>query len=91
MARNASKLGEVETLIRSLASEVEVLSVPTDIADDDSVAALFKIVRQQFGSADVLINNAGVLNCFPDKIADADPKEWWAGFVRSLNDPSFCT
>lgn len=36
------------------------VSVPTDVADPDAVEALFAVVRERFGRADVLFNNAGL-------------------------------
>jgi NAD(P)-dependent dehydrogenase (short-subunit alcohol dehydrogenase family) len=35
------------------------LVIPTDVADPDSVDALFAVVRREFGRVDVLFNNAG--------------------------------
>lgn len=37
-----------------------VVAVPTDVADEASVAALFKAVKDRFGRIDVLFNNAGM-------------------------------
>jgi len=36
------------------------LAVPTDVADPDSVAALFATVKSKFGRLDLLFNNAGI-------------------------------
>ncbi len=36
------------------------LAIPTDVADPDSVVALFDTVREQWGRLDLLVNNAGV-------------------------------
>src|SRR6185295_4832318 len=36
------------------------LPVPTDVANPDSVRALFAKVRETFGRLDVLFNNAGI-------------------------------
>ncbi|WP_037312879.1 SDR family oxidoreductase [Amycolatopsis orientalis] len=38
----------------------DALGVPTDVADPDSVAALFETVRAAWGRLDLLVNNAGV-------------------------------
>ena len=37
----------------------ESLARPTDVADEDSVRALFEAVRDEFGGVDVVVNNAG--------------------------------
>jgi hypothetical protein len=57
-----------------------VLCVPTDIADADSIAVLFDKVKSEFGTADVLVNNAGV-GGFGGPVRDADPVDWWKSFV----------
>ncbi|MBN8945251.1 MAG: SDR family oxidoreductase [Rhizobiales bacterium] len=38
----------------------QVVAVPTDVADEASVAALFQAVKDRFGRVDVLFNNAGM-------------------------------
>lgn len=38
----------------------QVLFVHTDVADEQSVAAMYARVKTEFGSADVLVNNAGI-------------------------------
>jgi NAD(P)-dependent dehydrogenase (short-subunit alcohol dehydrogenase family) len=55
--RRAGPLEEVANL--SAAAE-RVLSVPTDVADPESVAALFAATVSAWGRLDVLFNNAGV-------------------------------
>jgi NAD(P)-dependent dehydrogenase (short-subunit alcohol dehydrogenase family) len=55
--RRAGPLEEVANL--SAAAE-RVLTVPTDVADPDSVAALFAATVSAWGRLDVLFNNAGV-------------------------------
>lgn len=37
-----------------------VVSCPTDVTDEGSVAALFGLVKERFGRLDVLFNNAGM-------------------------------
>ncbi len=38
----------------------DTLSVPTDVSQPESVAALFSKIRERFGRLDVLFNNAGM-------------------------------
>jgi NAD(P)-dependent dehydrogenase (short-subunit alcohol dehydrogenase family) len=52
--RRADLLNEVAAAIGPNA-----LAVPTDVADPDSVKALFAAAKQRFGRLDVLFNNAG--------------------------------
>ena len=64
-----------------------MLSVPTDVTDEDSVAALFDAIRRHFGTVDVLVNNAGVVGAEDTPLKDGAFKEWWSNFVRSDSPP----
>jgi NAD(P)-dependent dehydrogenase (short-subunit alcohol dehydrogenase family) len=56
--RTSASLEETAGLIAEGASQT--LTVPTDVADPDAVAALFRATLARFGRLDVLFNNAGV-------------------------------
>jgi NAD(P)-dependent dehydrogenase (short-subunit alcohol dehydrogenase family) len=58
VARRANLLDEVAAGIRNGGGEA--LPVPTDLTQEDQVAALFARVRETYGRLDVLVNNAGV-------------------------------
>ncbi|EMD24537.1 SDR family oxidoreductase [Amycolatopsis azurea] len=49
-----------DALAETAAGDAKALPVPTDVADPDSVAALFETVRAEWGRLDLLVNNAGV-------------------------------
>jgi NAD(P)-dependent dehydrogenase (short-subunit alcohol dehydrogenase family) len=50
-----------------------VLSVPCDITDREQVHAMIGIVQQHFGTIDVLINNAGIIQVGPvELMSDED-------------------
>lgn len=53
-----------------------LLTVKLDTLSRQSVEEAAKKVQDTFGSLDVLVNNAGVLEKF-DRIADSDPDVWW--------------
>jgi NAD(P)-dependent dehydrogenase (short-subunit alcohol dehydrogenase family) len=55
--RRASELQR--TAAMSNPSGGQMLAIPTDISDHDSVATLFSKTREAFGRLDVLFNNAG--------------------------------
>jgi NAD(P)-dependent dehydrogenase (short-subunit alcohol dehydrogenase family) len=57
-ARRAALLDEVVAGIRSRGGEA--LAVPTDVTQEDQVAALFAAAAKTYGRLDVLVNNAGV-------------------------------
>ena len=58
VARRANLLDEVAAGIRNGGGEA--LPAPTDLTQEDQVAALFARVRETYGRLDVLVNNAGV-------------------------------
>ncbi|MER6671376.1 SDR family oxidoreductase [Amycolatopsis japonica] len=49
-----------DALAETAGDAADALPVPTDVADPDSVAALFETVRAEWGRLDLLVNNAGV-------------------------------
>lgn len=76
-----SGLEKTETLIRNVNTDVPILAVPTDITQPESVAKLFRKIREKFPQgAQVLINNAGSFRG-QNLLAYVDDKEWWANFV----------
>lgn len=82
VSRSADSLYVVAKEIHAINNKIEVLSVPTDVSDIQSVSQLWDKVKETFGHADVLVNNAGTLNA--GTIATADPKAWWTDFVSAV-------
>ena len=63
------------------------LAVPTDVGDAESVAALFRAVRESWGRVDLLVNNAGTFGRpgLPDEI----PVDDWRHTVDTNLTGSF--
>ena len=59
----ARRAGRIEALARELGDGV--IAIPADVTDRDSLVAAAERVRNEFGGADVLINNAGVMLLAP--------------------------
>ncbi|KAF2629210.1 NAD(P)-binding protein [Macroventuria anomochaeta] len=76
VARSADKLQEVADDIAKSHPNVETLVVPTDIGDPASVTTLFEKVKQKYGHADVLVNNAAVFK-EEQPVKDVDQQTWW--------------
>jgi NAD(P)-dependent dehydrogenase (short-subunit alcohol dehydrogenase family) len=76
VARNDAQLAEAAQDVRDIDAGIKVLTVPTDVSDETAVAALFDKVKSSFGTADVLVNNAG-LSGAEEYIHAVDPKAWW--------------
>ena len=84
VARNADKLQEVADTLAKSFPDVETLVVPTDIGNPASVAALFEKVKERYGYADVLVNNAAVFEA-DQLVKDVDQQLWWDEMVRFLH------
>ncbi|MGW3122238.1 SDR family oxidoreductase [Streptomyces sp. NPDC001107] len=72
LARRAERLEAVAEKIR--ADGGQALAVVADVTDDASVAAAKERIHEAYGIADLVVNNAGVLQVNP--IADARVDEW---------------
>src|SRR5262245_61635929 len=58
--RRADRLQEVVGAAPEQAHAQRLLAVPTDVADPESVKALFARTKEAFGRLDLLFNNAGI-------------------------------
>jgi NAD(P)-dependent dehydrogenase (short-subunit alcohol dehydrogenase family) len=65
------------------------LAVPTDVADAESVAALFSAAVERFGRVDLLFNNAGVGNP-PGPFEDWTPAQWQGVVDINLTGMFYC-
>ncbi len=54
------RLAQAATELKSIAGEVHVLAVATDVASKEALEALERAVLQRFGRVHVLMNNAGI-------------------------------
>jgi NAD(P)-dependent dehydrogenase (short-subunit alcohol dehydrogenase family) len=65
------------------------LVVPTDVADPQSVSALFAETRRRFGRLDLLFNNAGT-NAPPVPIDELTDAQWRAVVDTNLSGMFYC-
>ncbi|KAK9350639.1 hypothetical protein V1523DRAFT_419160 [Lipomyces doorenjongii] len=79
-ARNTATLKETEEEIRKVNEKVEILCVPLEITNEESVKNLFEQVKNKFGTVDVLVNNAGVFTGEGQQIRAASLSDWWGCF-----------
>lgn len=61
---------------------------PVDVADKDSIAALFNYVKDKFGRLDILINNAGINRMKP--ILEYQDDDWNAVMNVDLRGTYWC-
>ena len=59
-----------------VADAVGGLGVQVDVADSDSVQAMYKAAVAEFGGIDVLYNNAGISPADDDSILETDLDAW---------------
>lgn len=71
VARNEKKLSEVAQELKG-----EALIIPTDIAQEDQVEAMYQAVKKAFGQVNVLVNNAGVM--LSAAVSDGAVSDWEA-------------
>ena len=71
-ARREERINELCDEISSAGGRA--LAVPTDVADESSARALIETTKQELGSVDVLVNNAGVMLLGP--ILGAEIEHW---------------
>jgi NAD(P)-dependent dehydrogenase (short-subunit alcohol dehydrogenase family) len=64
-----------ETVAGSKWPPMSALPVPTDVTDDESVAALFGAVGDRWGRLDLLVNNAGVFGP-GGSVDELSPQGW---------------
>lgn len=82
VARSIQSLHEVEKEISTINPDVQILKAEADITDVTAVENVYSKVKDAYGSADILINNAGVFTS-NGSVADAAVKDWWQDWVSN--------
>ena len=86
-ARNAERLQQSADEIAG--AGVRTLAVPTDVASEADVIALFERAMAEFGRVDILVNNAGVID--GDPIDELTLEKWRATFSVNVDGLMMCT
>ncbi len=86
-ARIPDALLSVEREIRD--SGGRALSIPTDVADEASVAAMVERTARELGSVDLLVNNAGTLVRAP--LVETDTSAWDRVLEVNLKGAFLCS
>jgi len=69
----------------------QVLAVTTDVADPASIEEMVRIVEDDWGRIDVLINNAGIFSTLEMRPFDQIPLDEWERVLRvNLTGPFLC-
>ncbi len=88
--RRMERLETTVAAIKQASPETEVLAVPTNVTEPESVAALFAKAKEKFGRLDLLFNNAG----FGGKgvlLEDMEYKQWRAVLDTNMTGTFLCT
>ncbi|HHG2062314.1 TPA: SDR family oxidoreductase [Klebsiella pneumoniae] len=72
LARRKSKLDEIVQEISSAGGTA--IAIETDVTSPESVTAAAEVIRNQWGRADLVFNNAGIM--LPGAIEDRNLTEW---------------
>jgi NAD(P)-dependent dehydrogenase (short-subunit alcohol dehydrogenase family) len=83
---NVALVARSNDAIAALAAQIgaKAIALPCDVASYDGVASAVETTVQTFGSLDVLINNAGVIEPI-SHLSEADPQEWTQVIDVNLN------
>ena len=60
-SRTETKLNDVKRSIQSKISDIKILTVPTDIRDEQQVKEMVEKCVNKMGRLDILVNNAGII------------------------------
>lgn len=85
-SRTQSDLDRVAAELREQGREV--LGLPSDVTDEDSIAAMVQRVIDRFGQIDILVNNAGVEGV--GAVIEMTPRYWDQVLSVNLRGPMLC-
>lgn len=69
----------LETATAAGRSQPKVICLKVDITNLDSVESAAETIKSEFGSLDILINNAGYGSRYVS-VTESDPEKWWRNF-----------
>lgn len=85
VARTAGQLTELAQEIRLNVKRSNVITVPTDVADEAQVNRAVQQVVDAWGRIDILINNAGLISF--GSITQSEPENWARVMAANLTGP----
>jgi citronellol/citronellal dehydrogenase len=89
VAIGSRKPEHLEPTVRELSPYGEIVALPCDIREPESVASFVGGVLDKFGRIDVLVNNAG--GQFPTSAEQLTPRGWEAVVRNNLNGTFYMT
>lgn len=87
-SRTQEELHKVQASIAKTYPSIKVLTVKCDIANENEVHSLFKMIAHEFGTLDVCVNNAGYLHIKP--FIEQVTADWDRVFAVNIRGMMFC-
>jgi NAD(P)-dependent dehydrogenase (short-subunit alcohol dehydrogenase family) len=84
-ARSVDQLAKTEA-----AGGGAIVSVPSDMAEPNSIRTMIEAVERRIGTIDLLVNNAGEGGPF-EPVWESDPEQWWRCLEVNLRGPYECS
>lgn len=75
LARSGSEIGALADRINAEHGAGTALAIPCDVAEYGAVATAIQQTISDFGSLDLIVNNAGLIDPI-SRLEDSDPKAW---------------
>ena len=92
VARSTRELADTEANVRKISPTTDVLLFPASISDETAVAKLYEMIAQKYGHAEVLVNNAGLMNTQSfAAVGDLDADAWWGDFEVNIKGTMLMT
>lgn len=88
VARSANQVAETVAQITTAGGRA--IGLVADVSDRQAVAQMVSSVEQQFGSVDLLINNAGIVSPL-GPLWETDPDEWWRNVEINVRSVLLCS
>lgn len=86
-ARSVEAMEEVAAEIRQMGGEV--LTIPTDVADEGQVRRMAEATMERFGRIEILVNNSGIPGP-TRKLWEIEPAEWDEVMAVNVRGPYLC-
>lgn len=86
VARSQSKLDAVVNELETSYPNVTFVTYAGSVTNEHDTQALYQMIKDKFGHADVLVNNAGGW-AEGAMLVDADPAKWWSDMEVNLKGP----
>ncbi|KAI1737799.1 hypothetical protein F4680DRAFT_450763 [Xylaria scruposa] len=80
VGRTADNVEKVKQVIETEYPSVSVLAIAADVSENAAVNELFVKVKETFGVADTLVNNAGVITTPLETVEKVSTDVWWNDF-----------